>query len=89
MATALSTAMSLVSIGGLILIVGTLPTLLFGFTAAASILIGLLYNISSRRLLGISHAEAMEWAQCHEYDAGHLRLTNAAPAQRNSSPEIQ
>ena len=80
MATALSTAMSLVSIGGLILIVGTLPTLLFGFTAAASILIGLLYNISSRRLLGISHAEAMEWAQCYEHDAGHLRLSSI-PAQ--------
>lgn len=79
-ATALCIAISLASICGLILVAGAFPALLFGFAAATSALIPLLYHISSRRLLGISHSEAMEWAQCHEYDAAHLRLSSI-PAQ--------
>lgn len=48
-ATVLCAAMLLASICGLILVTGTLATLLFGFTAAASTLIPLLYRSGSRQ----------------------------------------
>lgn len=48
-ATVLCAAMLLASFCGLILVTGTLATLLFGFTAAASTLIPLLYRIGSRQ----------------------------------------
>lgn len=49
MATALCIVVLLASICGLILVAGTLAAWLFGFTAAASTLIPLLYRSSSRR----------------------------------------
>ena len=49
MATAFCIAVLLASICGLILVAGTLATWLFGFTAAASTFIPLLYRSSSRR----------------------------------------
>lgn len=82
MATTLCIAMLLASICGLILVTGTLATVLFGFTAAASTLIPLLYRSSSRRRVA---------AACRvtpDADAAGLEFNAAGPDAQSLSIDL-
>jgi methyl-accepting chemotaxis protein len=78
---ALCIAILVASIWGLIAADGLLPTLLFGFTALAGALAPVLYGISSRQLLGMQRAEALEWMQMSEPDSGRSHPFGALPAE--------